>query len=135
MFAWHTGITPQHIRIIEPRHIAQQYKRVVIPMEETKRKNKTRAIYSDETAREIIERRKNLNPVFQTVRGLRWNKDRIANWFTKMNAEVGKKYSFYDLRHARFTRMLTKGIAIADLAELGGTSVAMITKTLRVPRT
>ncbi len=127
VFMWHTGCRPQEAWKLTSEHIQKKYKRLCIPIEDTKRKKSDRHIYCTNKAWEIIERlQKNDEFLFTTTTGTRWTKDNVSKRMETLKSHVGKRYALYDIRHTWITNKVKAGMDIHMIAKLAGTSVAMI---------
>ena len=127
-FMWETGCRPQEAWKLTSWHIQQKYKRLCIPIEDTKRKKSDRHIYCTERAWEIVKgREKEADEfLFTTTTGTQWNKDNIGKRMATLAEEVGKRYALYDIRHTWITNKVKFGMDIHLIAKLAGTSIAMI---------
>ena len=105
---------------------------MVFPQLDSKGKKRRRIIYLDGMAANILARRAEewpRGPVFQGERGP-WTKNGLIQAFHKVNehAEI-EGLCCYALRHSWITRMLEKGVDVATVAELAGSSPRLILET------
>lgn len=125
LFAWHSGARPQEIRHIEPRHVDLERERIVFPKEESKGKRKSRVIYLQGVALEIIQRLMAENregKIFLNNRHTAWTKWALCNRMHRLSKLTGKRMAMYDARHGFATRKLIQGRDCLTVAALMGHS-------------
>ncbi len=128
-FMWETGCRPQEAWKLTAEHIQGQYKRLAIPIEQTKRKKEERHIYCTVRAWAIIQKLKNSSGfLFANQAETQWNKDNVGKRMDNLKAHIGKRYALYDIRHTWITNKVKAGMDIHMIAKLAGTSIAMIEK-------
>lgn len=91
-FAWHTGCRPQEARHIEPRHVHLESECVIIPPEEAKGKKRTRLIYLNGPAKELVHRllqERSEGKLFLNEDGRPWKRFAIACRFDRMHVAFG----------------------------------------------
>lgn len=122
VFGLHTGARPQEIRLMEPRHYQPENDRIVFPKKEAKGKKRTRFIYLDDVAKEIVER--NLpahGPILLNRNGLAWNKDNVNCRFRRLKVKLSMpELVAYTLRHSFAVWKIMEGIEIPLVAALMG---------------
>lgn len=138
----HTGCRPAEAYNIEARYYRPADKIVVYPghpkpgefeWKNAAKTGKDRVIYLDDKLVEIVERRIKLHPegpIFQTTRKLRWGNEAVSTelrWYAD-KLKLATAPTAYGLRHSFATDWLLQGGSIKVLADLMGTSVAMIEK-------
>jgi integrase/recombinase XerC len=133
VFAWHSGCRPQELRHIEPRHVDLAGQCIVIPKEEAKGKRRARVILLHGPALEIVTRlmkKRHDGKLFRNSRGGEWTKYSLANRMDYLSKRIGKRYAFYDLRHAFCQRLLEAGVGHVAVAELMGHSNAQMVSSV-----
>jgi len=137
-----TGCRPAEAYNIEARYYRPADKIVVYPgrpkagefeWKNAAKTGKERVIYLDDKLVKIVERRIKLHPegpIFRTTRNLRWGNEAVSTelrWYAK-KLGFATAPTAYGLRHSFATDWLLRGGSIKVLADLIGTSVAMIEK-------
>jgi integrase len=92
LFAWHTGCRPQEARHIEPRHVHLKDKRIVIPPEEAKGKQRPRVIILHGLALKIVRRLlrgRTEGKLFLNTKGRPWKKFAVCNRFDRLMLSYG----------------------------------------------
>jgi site-specific recombinase XerD len=128
-FYWNTGCRPREPRIIEARHV--DGRKVVLDREQSKGKKKRRVIYLNDTAAEIIRRLAAATPdgpIFRNMRGRPWTKDALQCRMKTLRRKTELDLCVYALRHGYITELLKTGCSTTTVAQLTGTSEAMIAR-------
>lgn len=132
IFVWLTGVRPQEVRHIEPRHIDIVRGRITLPAKESKGKRTERVIHIQGESLEIIQRLLASHPegkLFRNKRGDPWTKYAICNRFHRLSKVIGKRMFAYACRHGMATRKLLQGHDHLTVAELlGHTDGSMLSK-------
>jgi integrase len=119
-----SGARPQELRIIEARHFDAAGKRLVFPILESKGKKRSRVIYLDDTAFEIVERLSKQwpeGPILRNSRGVPWNKGSINCRFRRLRATLGiPKLCATVLRHSFAHQKLVSGTDSLVVSKLLG---------------
>jgi len=126
-FAWETGARPHEVRTMRPEYVQED--RVVYPVQKSKGKRRSRVIYLNDVAAEIVHRRcETANEwVFVNARGVQWSVTNINCRLGRLKTKVGRKVALVDARHGFTERMLDKGIGHLTVAALlGHTSGQMV---------
>jgi len=149
-----TGARPGEIMNAECKHYRRSIGAIVLPWNApageyrwkcAKKTKRDRVIYLTPELQELVEAeiaaRKGIGPIFQTVRKKRWGaknlvsrldillkKYEVIRKWCRENRFNPAKVMCYSFRHGYITRMLLAGCPIKILADLCGTSVAMIEK-------
>jgi len=138
----HTGCRPGEAYHIEARYYRPADKIVVYPghpkpgefeWKNAGKSGKDRVIYLDDKLVKIVERRIKLRPegpIFRTTRNRRWGNEAVSTelrWYAK-KLKLPTAPTAYGLRHSFATDWLLESGSIKVLADLIGTSVAMIEK-------
>ena len=131
-----TGCRPGEATMIEKRHIDFTYGEVRFKIGEDKTSGKTgkpRVIHLNAEAKAIlVELTKTVHsgPLFRNSRGNPWNEHSISSASAKIRLRTGLdgRAVPYALRHHYITDALAKGVSIAMVAELCGTSPEMVAK-------
>jgi integrase len=137
-----TGCRPAEAYHVEGRYYRPAEKVIVYPGEprpgefvwkNARRVGRDRVIYLNDELVKVIERRVKLypeGPVFRTKRGRRWSNEAVSialRWYAK-RLSIDVAPTAYGFRHSFATDWLLSGGSIKVLADLIGTSVAMIEK-------
>lgn len=131
--AWLVGARPGELRYLKWEHVAEDFTRAVLHEHKTaKKKLKPRVIYFPARAKAILKRLRRDNPeaefVYLNSRGKPWTRNAIVQRMDQLAEDTGIKAVAYDYRHAWITRALESGVNIAVVAELAGTSAAMVSR-------
>ncbi|MCA9184820.1 MAG: tyrosine-type recombinase/integrase [Pirellulaceae bacterium] len=128
--AWETGARPFELRNLQPRHVDGD--RLVFPVKESKGKRRSRVIYLNETAIEIVERRRVLGVewIFTNTRGKKWTVSACNCRFRYLRKYVGRKVALYDFRHGFTERMLDRGVDHLTVAALLGHTNGQMVSTV-----
>jgi len=126
-----TGMRPQEIRIIEAKHYRNGC--VTFPIKDSKGKQRSRVVYLNDTARQIIERLCEKHPtgvIFRNGKGNPWNRNSIRLRFKKFKKHLGiPDLCSTAIRHVFTTEALKNEVNPVALAELlGHTSTSMISR-------
>jgi integrase len=121
-FAWETSARPFEIRNLQPSHVKLDDNKVVFPIKESKGKRRSRIVYLNAAARDILERRLQSNPqwVFTNRKGRQWTIFACNCRFRTLTKYVGRKVALYDCRHGFGTRKLVEGHSVETVAALMG---------------
>ena len=126
-FCWQTGCRPQEAWRVRIEHIDRKHQRLILPLDETKRKKGDRVIYCNQTAwRIVVARMQSDGFIFINTHGTQWNKDNVSNRIDAIVKTTGKRYALYDVRHTWITKRVKQGMDIYMIAKLAGTSPEMI---------
>jgi integrase len=86
-------------------------------------------VFFPPNAAAILKRRhKSSGQVFTNSRGKPWTKNTLVGWMRKLREKSGLEGTAYAYRHSYATRALEQGVGPADLAEILGTSVEVISR-------
>jgi site-specific recombinase XerD len=66
--------------------------------------------------------------VFLNARGQKWTKDAVVCMLRRLRAKTGIDATAYAYRHSYATRAIEQGVGVADLAEILGTSIEVISR-------
>jgi integrase len=135
-FLYNTGCRPGEARIIERRHVDMPNQEVRFKIGEDKTSAKTgrpRVIHLNDQAKKVIEgviRRGVTGPLFRNSRGNPWTRHALASAMRRLRPRAGvdERAVCYALRHQYITDALARGVPIATVAEMTGTSPEMIAK-------
>ena len=135
-FLYHTGCRPGEARIIEKRHVDLVNREIRFRIGEDKTSGKTgrhRVIHLNDQATKIIEgliRPGIVGPLFRNSRGRPWTSDALSCAVRRIRLLTGLdgRTVCYALRHQYITDALARGVPIATVAEMTGTSPEMIAK-------
>lgn len=130
---WLTGMRPQEVRHIEPRHVELERERIVFPAEESKGKRKKRIIYLHGEALAIVTRlmaEGRQGKLFLNKRDTPWTKYAICNRFHRLTKILGRRMFCYAARHGFGTRKLIQGHDHLTIAELMGHSDGSMLATI-----
>jgi integrase len=129
-FAWLTGCRPSELRHLQWGQITKDCSQAILVEHKNARSTgKHRVVFFPPTARAILARhRKATGFVFLNSRGQPWTKDTLVGWMRKLRQRSGLEGTAYAYRHSYATRALEQGVAVADLAEILGTSVEVISR-------
>lgn len=137
-----TGCRPNEAYHVEARYYRPADKIIVYPghpkpdefeWKNARKTGRERFIYLDDKLVKIVERRIKMHPegpIFRTTRNLRWGNEAVSTelrWYAK-KLKLATAPTAYGLRHSFATDWLLQGGSIKVLADLIGTSVAMIEK-------
>lgn len=129
LFFWNTGCRPQELRIIEARHV--DGRKVILDRKQSKGKRYKRVIYLNDAALEIIQRLAKQNKegaIFRNIKGRAWTKSAMLCRMKRLRRKTKFDLCVYALRHGYATEMLKAGTDTTTLAQLMGTSQAMIAR-------
>jgi integrase len=135
---YHTGARPSEIAKLTPNHLDLDRRVAILTVHEHKtghRTHKPRAIYFNDAAFSLVSRlyqERRFDTLFLNSKGTQWTINSMHKAAEKAKEKAGLQESGitpYSLRHSWITRALAKGVPIAIVAELAGTSVAMIQRT------
>lgn len=129
-FAWLTGCRPSELRHLQWEHLTKDCSQAVLTEHKNARSTgRHRVIFFQANARAILKRhRKASGFVFLNSQGRPWSKDTLVGWMRKLRERSGLEGTAYAYRHSYATRALEQGVAVADLAEILGTSVEVISR-------
>lgn len=129
-FAWWTGTRPIELRELMWEDINQDCSRATLTKHKNARKtSKPRVIYFNHNAQSLLKKhRKQSGLVFLNARGRKWTKDAIVGRMRALRKNAKVEGTAYAYRHSYATRALEQGIAVADLAEIMGTSIEVISR-------
>ena len=132
LIAAETGARPQEICKVEARHVDLQQQRWVFKVKESKGKRKERIVWLTAGALEITKRlmeKHPTGPLFLTSHGNPWDRHKISDAFSRLEAKVGVKYRLYDFRFSFCTNGLKKGVDPVSMQHLmGHQDLQMISK-------
>lgn len=132
VFVWTTGVRPQEVRHIEPRHVNLEKGYILFPKEESKGKRNPRKILLNDTAIEIITRLMTKNhdgKLFRNTRDEPWTKFALCARMDKLSKLTKIKLTMYDTRHGFATRKLKAKHGHLEIAAImGHTDGSMIAK-------
>lgn len=137
-FLHNTGCRPGEASIIEKRHVNRLSREVRFRIGEDKTSAKTgkpRVIHLGDAALKIIEVLIAANvgggPLFKNSRGNAWTKDSIKCAMARIRDRTGLdgRAVAYALRHHYITDALARGIPLATVAEMVGSSPEIVAKT------
>jgi integrase len=148
-----TGARPGEVMNAECKHYRKDVAAIVFPWNPPpgeyrwkcgRKTKRDRVIYLTPDLQALVEgeiaRRGGKGHIFVTARRLKWRSNNLVNRLDKLlereevkewcgrNCFNPDKVMCYSFRHSYITRMLTAGCPIKILADLCGTSVAMIEK-------
>lgn len=132
--AWLVGSRPGELRKLKWEHVTEDFSRAVMHEHKTaKKKDKPRVIYFPPRAQALLKRlhRDRLPEaefVYLNSRKKPWTQNAIVQRMDQLEEDTGVKAVAYEYRHAWITRALESGMAVAVVAELTGTSIAMISR-------
>lgn len=96
----------------------------------TVKKGKVRVIYLADEAKQILERLAAKHPtglLFRSRVSSKFTRSSSNRWMRRFEKELGvNRISAYSARHLWFTRAIERGVPLTLVAELGGTSVAIV---------
>lgn len=81
-----------------------------------------------EAQRVLRQLRKAKGQVFTNRNGDVWTKDAIVKRMGNLQKRTGLELTAYAYRHGYATRALEQGVSVADVAELLGTSIEVISR-------
>lgn len=129
-FAWWTGCRPSELRDLCWDQIRPQCDLAM--MDEHKNAKKTgkpRMILFPPNAAAILRRhRRASGHVFSNSRGKPWTKNAVVCRMKRLRERTGLEGTAYAYRHSYATRALEQGLGPADVAELLGTSIEIISR-------
>jgi integrase len=131
---WQTGARPGEVARATAAHVDWERRTIVLERHKTSRKTgKVRTIYLNPQAFEVVRRaaaEHPKGPLFPTRTGLVYRDKTLSNRFADARNALGlpRDITPYSYRHAYATDWLRSGKPVAILAELLGTSIAMIEK-------
>jgi len=132
VFVWITGVRPQEVRHIEPRHLHLDKGYILFPKEESKGKRHPRKIILNDAMIEIIRRNlgeRTEGKVFLNTRGTPWTKYAICNRMHRISKQTGVRMFMYAARHGYGTRKLKAGHGhLAIAATMGHVDGSMLAK-------
>lgn len=121
MFLWETGCRPQEATQARPKHVDLETGTITFPPEEAPKGNKTRVIYLNDSALEIVKRHVFNDPLFVNRTGGAWTAYSINCRFDRRKERLGKKYHAYAFRHSYGYRAWVSGkIPPEEIAKLMG---------------
>lgn len=129
-FCWWTGARPIELRHLRWEMMDADCTTAVLRKHKTAKKTgRPRVLYFNGYAQTILRRHRKLaGPVFTNERGKPWTKDALCRRVRYITKKSGIDVSAYAYRHSFITRALVKGVDVATVAELAGTSVEMISR-------
>ena len=123
-FMLFTGARPQEARVVEARHYDKAHGRLVFSRYESKGEKRQRAIYLDDTAREIVERLIKQYPegtIFRNREGNAWTKNAFNCRFRRLKKKLNMpELCAYTCRHSFAHWKLTSGIDSQIVSKLLG---------------
>jgi integrase len=134
-FCYLTGCRPSEAYRLEARHIVTERKWATLPSGKTTRvTGRPRKIYLCDEALRLVLRlavRHPAGPLFRNSLGNRWVESSTTKRMHKARAALGygRECTLESFRHQWITDALEQGKPIATVAELCGTSPAMIART------
>lgn len=132
IFVWITGVRPQEVRHIEPRHFHPEKRLILFPKEESKGKINPRKIILNDEATGILLRRmgnRTEGKIFLNTRNEPWTKYSICNRMHRLSKKTGTRMFMYAARHGYATRKLkAKHGHLEIAATMGHTDGTMLAK-------
>lgn len=129
---WWTGCRPIELRHLRWEYLNQDCSMATLHEHKTAKKTgRPRIIYVvAEAQRVLLAMRgdKTTGHVFRNNRKRPWTKDAIVNRMRRLREATGLSLTAYAYRHGYATRALEKGLPVADVAELLGTSIEIIAR-------
>jgi len=131
--SWLVGSRPGELRLLKWSHVTEDFSRAILHEHKTaKKKRKPRVIYFPPRAQALLRRlhrdRRGSEFVYINSRGKPWTRNAIVQRMDQLSEDTGIKAVAYEYRHAWITRALESGMAVAVVAELTGTSIAMVSR-------
>ena len=131
-----TGCRPGEAFIIERRHVDLTHREVRFKIGEDKTSGKTgrpRVIHLNDQALAILKKligSSEPGPLFRNSRGKPWNRNsvRCAINRIRVKSDLSVDMVAYALRHRWITDALARGVSIAMVAEMCGTSAEMVAR-------
>jgi integrase len=129
-FAWWTGCRPSELRTLRWEHLKPDCDMAVMQEHKNaKTTGKPRLIFFPPNAAAILRRhRRKAGWVFVNTRGRPWTKDAVVCRMKRLRERTGLDGTAYAYRHSFATRALEQGLGPADVAELLGTSIEIISR-------
>lgn len=129
-FAWFTGCRPSELRHLQWGHITKDCTQAVLVSHKNARSTgRHRIIFFPPNARAILKRnRRKSGYVFVNTLGQPWTKDALVCRLRRLRKNCDLDATAYTYRHSYATRALEQGVSPADLAEILGTSVEVISR-------
>jgi integrase len=129
-FAWATGSRPSELRSVEWGQLSVDCGRAVLTEHKTaKQVGRPRVIYFPASMARILRKyRKPTGPVFLNTRGDPWTKGAVVCVLKRLRAKTGIDATAYAYRHSYATRALERGYGVAEVAEILGTSIEIISR-------
>ncbi|HBE71950.1 MAG TPA: hypothetical protein DDW52_27730 [Planctomycetaceae bacterium] len=129
-FAWNTGARPSELRELCWEHLVDDCSRAILTKHKTAKATKrARVVFFPPNMQNILlAHKKTKGHVFLNSHGKPWTKDALVTWIRRLRERTGRDGTAYAYRHSFITRAMEQGVAIADVAELTGTSVQMIAR-------
>lgn len=129
-FAWWTGCRPSELRALRWEQISNDCQTAVMLEHKNDRKvAKPRTIFFPPNASAILRRhRKDKGSVFLNTRGRPWTKNAVVCRMRRLRERTGLQGTAYAYRHSYATRALASGVGPADVAEIIGTSIEIISR-------
>jgi len=127
---WLTGCRPSEIKRVTVEDF--DGKRWTIKKHKTRRKKKApRVVYLSPcavTLSRILAGDRTSGPLFQPGEGRRWKYSEMRQRFHRLREreKIDKRCVLYSLRHTWITNALLRGLDVATVAALAGTSIKMI---------
>ena len=128
-FAWWTGCRPSELRSLEWSHISADCTYAKLTEHKNARKtSKPRVIYFPPNAVALLRRNRGKGPVFLNAKSRLWTKNAVVCRMKRLKEKTGIDATAYAYRHSYVTRALERGVSVADVAELVGTSIEIISR-------
>lgn len=123
-FLWYTGARPQEARVIEPKHVDLENRRVILPPSQAKGKRFPRVIYLTDQGLAIVQRllrTRTKGKLFRPSGGEEWTSNAVRQRFQRMAKHLGgARFCSYNFRHSFATHSLTAGVDSTTVGVLMG---------------
>lgn len=129
-FAWWTGSRPSELRSLTWQQLNDDCTRATLKEHKTaKQTDRPRIIYFPHLASVLLRKyRRPSGLVFLNSHGSPWTKDALVRVMDRLRKKTGLSPTPYAYRHSYITRALEQGHNTADVAELVGTSIEVISR-------
>jgi integrase len=131
-FAWWTGSRPIELRNLRWSDLSKDCSTASLVEHKNARKTqRPRVIYFCPNAASLLragQKRATGDLVFLNSRGNKWTKDAVVCLLRRLRLKTGIDATAYAYRHSYATRAIEQGVGVADLAEILGTSIEVISR-------
>lgn len=129
-FCWWTGCRPIELRHLCWEQLSDDCSMATMAKHKTAKKTgRPRVIYFVPEAQRVLTlMRRDSGYVFLNSRGVPWTKNAIVQRMRRLREATGLELTAYAYRHGYATRALEQGVPVADVAELLGTSIEVISR-------